>query len=58
MSLQDIESAIAQLSPAELAKLSEWFEEFLAREWDKQIEAEFPEFDYKKARRIVIFHPP
>jgi len=40
MSLREIETAISQLSPADLAKLAEWFEEFLAREWDKQMEAD------------------
>lgn len=38
MSLQDIETAVSQLPPAELAKFSEWFEEFQADAWDRQIE--------------------
>jgi hypothetical protein len=38
MSIQEIESAIAQLPPEELAELSEWFEEYLAQAWDKQLE--------------------
>lgn len=38
MSVQDIESAIAQLPQSELAEFTAWFEEFLAETWDKQIE--------------------
>ncbi len=38
MNIREIESAIAQLSPSEVAKLAEWFYEFQARVWDKQIE--------------------
>jgi hypothetical protein len=38
MSIEEIESAIAQLPPSEVAKLAQWFEEFQARVWDRQIE--------------------
>jgi hypothetical protein len=38
MSLQEIETAIAQLPADELATLSQWFEEFLADQWDQRIE--------------------
>jgi hypothetical protein len=38
MSVKEVELAIAQLPPAELAELAEWFEEFLEQLWDKQIE--------------------
>jgi hypothetical protein len=38
MSVQEIEQAIGQLSPAEMAELSRWFEEFRAQAWDEQIE--------------------
>lgn len=37
MSVKDIEPAIAQLPRPELAKLTAWFEEFLAQAWDKQL---------------------
>ncbi len=37
MDIKEIESAIAQLSPAELAELAKWFEEFQARAWDEQL---------------------
>ena len=40
MSVQEIESAIAKLSPEQLAALGEWFDEYRADEWDRQIEAD------------------
>ena len=38
MSITEIESAISKLPPSEIAKLAEWFYEFQAQVWDKQIE--------------------
>jgi hypothetical protein len=38
MSITEIEQAIAELSPEELARFREWFEEFDARVWDEQIQ--------------------
>lgn len=38
MSVKEIEFAITQLPAAELAQLAEWFDEFLAQAWDRQIE--------------------
>jgi hypothetical protein len=38
MSVQEIEQAITQLHPSEVAELSQWFEEFQAQVWDEQIE--------------------
>jgi hypothetical protein len=38
MDIKEIESAIAQLPPSELAELAKWFEEFHARVWDEQLE--------------------
>lgn len=38
MSIAEIERAIEQLPPEDLARFAEWFEEFMARAWDKQIE--------------------
>lgn len=38
MSVQEIESAIAKLSPRELAELSAWFADYHAKVWDQQIE--------------------
>ena len=36
--LEDIEKAVEQLSPEELARFRAWFEELHARLWDQQIE--------------------
>ncbi len=38
MDIKEIESAIAQLPPSELAELAAWFEEFHAEGWDRQLE--------------------
>jgi len=38
MGVKDIKSAIAQLSSEEMAELSEWFDEYRADCWDRQIE--------------------
>lgn len=38
MDVKKIESAIADLPPAEIAELAKWFEEFHAQIWDQQIE--------------------
>ncbi|MEK6259210.1 MAG: hypothetical protein AABP62_11395 [Planctomycetota bacterium] len=40
MSLQELETKITQLPPAELEEFSKWFEEFLADAWDRQIETD------------------
>ncbi|HEY2412092.1 MAG TPA: hypothetical protein VGI40_07605 [Pirellulaceae bacterium] len=40
MSLNELESAVAGLSRGELKTFSQWFEEFLADAWDRQIEAD------------------
>jgi len=38
--LESIESQIKELSPQDLAKLRDWFEEFDAEIWDRQFEAD------------------
>jgi hypothetical protein len=38
MSITEIEQAIAELSPEDLVKFHQWFEEYFAQVWDKQIE--------------------
>jgi len=38
MSVKEIEVAITQLPPKDLAELVAWFENYHARMWDKQIE--------------------
>jgi len=40
MSIQELEAAITRLSKEELATFSQWFEEYIANEWDRQIEAD------------------
>lgn len=38
--VQELEIAVSQLSTTELLQFSEWFEEFMADQWDKRIEAD------------------
>ena len=38
MDIKEIESAIAQLPPSDLAELAKWFEEYHAQVWDDQLE--------------------
>jgi hypothetical protein len=38
MGVRDIETAITQLSAHEVAKLADWFAEYQAQLWDRQIE--------------------
>ena len=38
MSIEELESVVSGLSPDELARFSQWFEEFIADQWDRQIE--------------------
>ena len=40
MSITEIEQAIIELSPEELARFREWLEKYCAEVWDKQIEAD------------------
>ena len=40
MSVQELETAITRLSKDELTALSRWFQEYLADEWDREIEAD------------------
>jgi hypothetical protein len=40
MSVQELESAVAQLSAEELAKFSTWFEEYIADAWDREFEVD------------------
>lgn len=40
MSIEELEVVVSRLSPEELARFSEWFDEFLAEQWDRQIEAD------------------
>jgi hypothetical protein len=38
MSVLELEQAISQLPAEELSKFAAWFEEYMADEWDRQIE--------------------
>lgn len=38
MSLRDLETAVTNLPPTELATFAKWFEEYLADAWDRRIE--------------------
>ena len=38
MSIEDLESVVSTLPASELARFSQWFEEFMADQWDRQIE--------------------
>jgi hypothetical protein len=38
MNVEEIEEAIAQLPPCDLAELMAWLQEFHAQAWDKQME--------------------
>jgi hypothetical protein len=40
MSVQELETAVAQLEPDELARFAKWFEEYQADKWDRQFEAD------------------
>ena len=40
MSLTELENAVAQLAPNDLAAFSRWFQEFVAEAWDQQIETD------------------
>jgi len=40
MSIDEIQSAVAQLRAEELDRFSRWFAEFSAEQWDRRIEAD------------------
>ena len=40
MSIEEIEAAITNLSPEELARLANWFTEFHWGAWDQELEAD------------------
>jgi len=40
MSVEELQTAVAQLPAEELDRFSQWFEEFLADQWDRRIEAD------------------
>jgi hypothetical protein len=40
MKVEDLQSAVSELTAAQLATFAKWFEEFFADQWDRQIEAD------------------
>jgi len=40
MSVEELENAITNLSQEEMARFAQWFDEFRADQWDRQIEAD------------------
>lgn len=40
MSVTELQAAVSQLSAEELDRFSEWFEEFVADQWDRRIESD------------------
>jgi hypothetical protein len=40
MSIEELQAAITQLPTEELDRFSRWFEEFLAEQWDRQMDAD------------------
>ncbi|MFZ4779676.1 MAG: hypothetical protein ACOYM3_30315 [Terrimicrobiaceae bacterium] len=40
MSVQQVENAVARLSKQELDAFARWFQEYIAAEWDLQIDAD------------------
>jgi len=41
MSIEELELVVSRLAAEDLALFSEWFDEFRAEQWDRQIEAMF-----------------
>lgn len=40
MTIEELESVVVTLPPADLARFHTWFEEFMAEQWDQRIEAD------------------
>jgi len=40
MGVEELQTAVSQLPADELDRFSRWFEEFLAEQWDRRIEAD------------------
>jgi hypothetical protein len=40
MSVEDLETAVSRLSAVEFARFRDWFDEFAADQWDREIEAD------------------
>jgi hypothetical protein len=53
MSVVEVEQAISRMTAEELSQFSKWFEEFLADEWDRQIERDVAAGKFDKIIRKV-----
>jgi hypothetical protein len=40
MNIEELEAAVAHLPPSDLTRFSQWFEEFMAEQWDRKIESD------------------
>lgn len=40
MSVKELENVVSQLSPQEMSRFAQWFDEFRADQWDRQIESD------------------
>ncbi|MGH8497900.1 MAG: hypothetical protein ACRERV_03705 [Methylococcales bacterium] len=40
MNIEELEAAVALLPSSDLARFSQWFEEFMAEQWDSKIESD------------------
>ncbi len=57
MSVQEIKEVVSQLPASELSDLSLWFDEHVADQWDRQIEADIlaGRFDAAGKRAVADF---
>ncbi len=54
MSLNELEAAVSQLPANELTAFAQWFEEYLANEWDRRIEADVLNGAFEKAGKEAV----
>ena len=54
MSLNELEAAVSQLPANELTAFAQWFEEYLADEWDRRIEADALNGAFEKAGKEAV----
>ena len=49
MNIEELETAVANLPASDLARFSQWFEEFMADQWDRKIEVDILAGRFDKA---------
>ena len=54
MSLSELEAAVSQLPAEELTVFAQWFEEYLADEWDRRIEVDALKGAIQKAGQEAV----